>query len=129
MRPFTLHELHGFIQTVQEFKAGKFPRSQLYQLRQSLRLGRQTSTLDYLYFRSRLKNKDGKRLQQEIEHNWQGTPGILDGQGPWYAILQEYRTGEAQYETLLFDIIEAYDFILTKLEDPIEEDNSDESIN
>ena len=127
MRPLTLHELSGFIQTVQAFKAGNFPRSQLYQIRKSLRLGRQTSTLDYLYFRSRLRDNHGKRLQQELEHNWQGIPGVLDGQGPWYAILPEHRTGKAQYETLLFDIIEAYDFI-PKPNDLTEEDSRDESI-
>ena len=45
MRPFTLHELDGFIKTVQAFKKGKFPQSQLYQLRQSLPQGKHTSTL------------------------------------------------------------------------------------
>ena len=127
MRPFTLHELSGFIQTVQAFKTGNFPRSQLYQLRKLLPLGKQTSTLDYLYFRSRLESRKGKLLQQELERNWQGDPDSIDGQGPWYAILQEYRTGKAEYETLLFDIIETYDFI-AKPDDPIEEDSSDESI-
>ena len=111
MHPFTLHELSGFIHTIQAFKTDEFPRSQLYQLRQSLELGRATSTLDYLYFRSRLKEGKGKLLQAQIEHNWQGAPDVVDGQGPWYAISPEYRTGKAKYETLLFDIIEAYDFI------------------
>ena len=63
MHPFTLHELSGFIKTIQAFKTDEFPRSQLYQLRQSLELGRSTSTLDYLYFRSRLKEGKGKLLQ------------------------------------------------------------------
>ena len=127
MHPFTLHELSGFIQTVEAFKTGSFPRSQLYQLRKSLPLGKQTSTLDYLYFRSRLKDEHGKPLQQELERNWQGDADIIGGQGPWYAILREHRTGKAEYETLLFDIIEAYDFI-PKPDDSIEEDSRDESI-
>lgn len=123
MRPFTLNELSGFIQTVRAFKAGKFPRSQLYQLRQSLRLGQQTSTLDYLYFRSRLRDEDGKLLQRELERNWRGAPDIVGGQGPWYAIPKAHETDTTRYETLLFDIIEAYEFI------PEKEDSSDESGN
>ena len=111
MRPFTLHELRGLIQTVQAFKNGKFPRSQLYQLQQSLRVGRQTSTLDYFYFRSRLRDGKGKLIQRELERNWQGAPDIADGQGPWYAMPQKQGAEEIQYETLLFDIIEAYEFI------------------
>ena len=113
MRPFTLHELSGLIQTIQALKdkKGKFPRSQLYQLRQSLRLGRQTSTLDYFYFRSRLRDGKGKLLQRELERNWQGTPDIPDGQGPWYALPQKHGNSDIRYETLLFDIIEAYEFI------------------
>ena len=111
MRPFTLNELSGLIQTVGAFKKGEFPRSQLYQLRESLRLGRMTSTLDYLYFCSRLGEGKEGLLQEEIEQNWQS---VVDGRadpGPWYAIPKEHKTGEKRYETLLFDIIEVYDFI------------------
>ena len=111
MRPFTLHELDGFIETIKAFKKDEFPRSQLYQLRQSLGLGRATSTLDYLYFRSRLNEGKGKLLQEQIERNWRGAPDITDGQGPWYAIPPKQQTGKTKYETLLFDIIEAYDFV------------------
>ena len=103
MRPFTLHELYGFIETVRRFKASEFPRSQLYQLRQSLRDSRHTSTLEYLYFRSRLRDGKGKLLKQELEDNWQGASE--NGLGPWY------RTDEKRYETLLWDLIEAYEFI------------------
>ena len=112
MRPFTLHELSGFIKTVQDFKKGSFPRSQLYQLRQSFELGRATSTLDYLYFRSRLDSEDGKRLQEQIEHNWQSVSDNNSNPGPWYATLQTNGTEDTRFETLLLDLIEAYDFIL-----------------
>ena len=125
MRPFTLYELDGFIKTIKAFKKDEFPQSQLYQLRESLKLGKQTSTLDYLYFRSRLKEGKGKLLQSQIEHSWQSTSDSANGQGPWYAILQEHRTGKAEYETLLFDIIEAYDFT-AETEDRNEEDISAE---
>ena len=111
MRPFTLHELDGFIKTVKAFKKGKFPRSQLYQLRQSLELGRATSTLEYLYFRSRLDSKDGNLLQEQIEHNWQGVSENIGSLGPWYAMLQKSQKDKKRYETLLLDLIEAYDFI------------------
>ncbi len=99
MRPFTLHELCGFIQTIRTLKESNFPRSQFYQLRQSLSLGRQTSTLEYLYFLSRLDK--GKILQRELEVRWQ------NGLGPWYPML----TNKKCYETLLLDLIEAYEFI------------------
>ena len=120
MRPFTLHELSGFIKTIKDFKKGNFPRSQLYQLRQSLKLGRSTSTLDYLYFRSRLRSDEGKLLQDQIEHNWHGASEKNNNPGPWYAMLSQ--TDDKGYETLLLDLIETYDFIPEN-----EEDNSDQS--
>lgn len=117
MRPFTLHELSGFIQTVRDFKKGNFPRSQLYQLRQSLELGRATSTLEYLYFRSRLDREDGERLQKQIEHNWQSVSDNNSNPGPWYATLQANGAEDTRFETLLLDLIEAYDFIPTPEEE------------
>ena len=128
MRPFTLHELSGFIKTIQDFKKGEFPRSQIYQLRQSLELGRATSTLDYLYFRSRLDSEDGDKLQKQIEENWQGITGNKGDLGPWYLMLKAKETDDEHYETLLLDLIEAYDFI-AKPKAPNKEDNSDESNN
>lgn len=126
MRPFTLYELSGFIETIKAFKEGEFPQSQLYQLRESLKLGRQTSTLDYLYFRSRLRSDKGKLLRDQIESYWQSVSDNDNNPGPWYAILQESKKNKTGYETLLFDLIEAYDFIPDpKKQD--EEDNSDES--
>lgn len=119
MRPFTLHELDGFIKTVQAFKNAEFPRSQLYQLRQSLLLGRMTSMLEYLYFRSRLDNGKGETLQRELEHNWQGVENL----GPWYR--KSAKT--ERYETLLLDLIEAYDFI-SETNDGTERNDSDENI-
>ena len=126
MRPFTLHELSGFIKTIKAFKKGKFPQSQLYQLRESLKLGRQTSTLDYLYFRSRLESDEGKLLQDQIERNWHGASEKNNNLGPWYAMLQESKTDKTSYETLLLDLIEAYDFI-PEPEKQNKENNGDES--
>ena len=123
MRPFTLNELSGFIETIRAFRGdrddrddrdGRFPTSQLYQFRESLRQGRQTSTLEYLYFRSRLKPEDGTLLQQELECNWQSALNLVGGMGPWYAFLKAGETDVTHYETLLFDIIEAYEFIREK---------------
>ena len=128
MRPFTLHELSGFIKTIQAFKKDDFPRSQLYQLQQSLELGKATSTLDYLYFRSRLKEGKGKLLQKQIERKWQAVSDDDDNNlGPWYAMLQKEGTDKKCYETLLLDLIEAYDFIPKPEGDNNEEDSSDES--
>lgn len=125
MRPFTLNELNGFIETIRDFKAGEFPQSQLYQLRQSLKLGRATSTLDYLYFRSRLKEDDGKRLREQIEQNWHGVSENDNDLGPWYKQQKTKDTGNQHYETLLYDLIEAYSFI-AKQKDTNEEGTSDE---
>ena len=124
MRPYTLNELSGFIQTVQTFKKGDFPRSQLYQLRESLLLGRSTSTLDYLYFRSRLDSDGGKLLKAQIERDWQGVSA--NNLGPWYEKLSTNGNDDKSFETLLFDLIEAYDFI-TKPEDSNKEDDSDKN--
>ncbi len=110
MRPYTLHELSGFIETVKVLKMEEFPKSQLYQLRESIKLGRATSTLDYLYFRSRLKEGKGKQLQAQIEQNWHGASNI-DNLGPWYQKLKADEKDKKKYETLLLDIIEAYEFI------------------
>ena len=63
------------------------------------------------------RKETGNYFKQELERNWQGAPNVMDGQGPWYAMLND----DTRYETLLFDIIEAYDFI------PKEEGSSDES--
>ena len=123
MRPFTLHELDGFIKTVRAFKNSEFPRSQLYQLRQSLHLGRMTSTLEYLYFRSRLSDGKGETLQRELEENWQGTERGID-LGPWYP----KGTEPKRYETLLLDLIEAYDFIAST-NDETERNDSGRRIN
>ena len=111
MRPYTLHELSGFIKTIQALKKDGFPQSQLYQRRESLKLGRATSTLDYLYFRSRLDEKHGEQLKEQIEHNWHGVSENDNDLGPWYRKLKKNETDDQDYETLLLDLIEAYDFI------------------
>ena len=123
MRPYTLHELLGFIKTVKDLKAEEFPRSQLYQLRESIKLGRATSTLDYLYFQSRLKEGKGKLLQAQIEHNWHDASDS-NNLSPWYLKLNVDDKKCKKYETLLLDIIESYEFI-QKPEDNTEDNDSD----
>lgn len=110
MRPYTLHELSGFIKTVKELKEEGFPQSQLYQLRESLKLGRATSTLDYLYFRSRLVGEHGEILRRQLEQNWHGVQHN-NNLGPWYKKLKAHEKDDKKYETLLLDLIEAYEFI------------------
>ena len=117
MRPYTLHELSGFIKTAKDLKKENFPNSQLYQLRESLKLGRATSTLDYLYFRSRLEQKHGDILKKYIEQNWHGVSN--NNLGPWYQKLKAH-----EYETLLLDLIEAYEFI-QKPDDNTEDNDID----
>ena len=123
MRPYTLHELSGFIETVKNLKTEEFPRSQLYQLRESIKLGRATSTLDYLYFRSRLKEGKDKLLQTQIEQSWHGASNS-NNLGPWYQKLKADEKDKKKYETLLLDIIEAYEFI-SKPEGNTEDNDSD----
>ena len=122
MRPFTLYELDGFIETIKAFKKDEFPQSQLYQLRQSLELGRATSTLDYLYFRSRLEDDKGEQLQKQIEQNWHGV-SENNKLGPWYEKLSVNEQDDKHFETLLLDLIETYPFIR---EQENEEENNDE---
>lgn len=123
MRPYTLHELSGFTSTVKDLKKGNFPRSQLYQLRESIKLGRATSTLDYLYFRSRLDQEHGERLRKQIEKNWHGVE-LNNNLGPWYQKSKD----DTEYETLLLDIIEAYEFI-PKPENNTEDNDIDSTNN
>ena len=105
MRPFTLHELKGLTRAAQVLKEVGFPRNQLYQLRESLEKGLNASTLDYLYFRSRLTNRTHfEQLVQALERDWQGY-GEGKSLPPWYATLDRGR------ETLLMDLMEIYDFV------------------
>src|SRR4028118_236113 len=67
--PYTLHEIGGLIESVKALKKAKFPKSQLYQIRNFLGQGKQTTILNYRYFRTRLK-QGKKEFRQEFEEAW-----------------------------------------------------------
>ena len=71
-RPYTLLEMRKLIETVRGLKQAKFPRSQLYALRQALWNGRLASTVDYLYFTERLDEKSRKHLREVLDECWCG---------------------------------------------------------
>lgn len=99
-RPYTLLEMRSLLNTVREFKTAGFPRSQLYALRQSLWAGRLPSTLDYLYFTERLDEEHRRKIREVLDSRWyRGEPS------PWR------RTTSKTWETVLFDLLELYDFV------------------
>lgn len=100
-RPYTLQEMRRLIDTVQQFKMAGFPRSQLYALRQSLWAGRLPSTVNYLYFTERLGEKDRNQIRDVLDNRWcEGAPA------PWRRI-----SSNDEWETILFDVLELYDFV------------------
>jgi CRISPR-associated protein Cmr2 len=103
-RPYTIAEIEKLIETVKLLKRTNFPRNQLHRLRESLSLGRATSSVDYHYFLSRDSGvRDARKV---IEDLW--TP--VEGQElphPWRARLEQ----EDRLETIWLDLVELYDFV------------------
>jgi CRISPR-associated protein Cmr2 len=120
MRPYTIYELGGLIRTVQKLKESGIPRAQIFQRREQLHLGKNTSALDYLHFRNSLRGEQIRVLREEIELTWCSNS---DEQTlpPWRKVFEtelqrqrrlEKGRGDYQpYETILLDIIDMYDFI------------------
>jgi CRISPR-associated protein Cmr2 len=121
--PYTLYELGGLISAIEALKNAKFPKSQLYQIRDLLERGKHTAILNYRYFRVRLKQ--GKQeLKEEFEEAWCQPKDENNGGNlaPWM-----YDDGELEYdksdyplfETIWRDVVDLYDFIASP------DDNSD----
>ncbi|MFB2967478.1 type III-B CRISPR-associated protein Cas10/Cmr2 [Aerosakkonema sp. BLCC-F183] len=109
--PYTLHELGGLIETIDALNKAKFPRSQLYQIRDLLERGKHTAILNYRYFRVRLQQGQ-QELKEKFEEAWcqpkeQNNKGNL---APWMSILEP---GETTYETIWRELVDLYDFIET----------------
>jgi CRISPR-associated protein Cmr2 len=114
-RPFTVPETKALIEAAQKLKATDFPRSQLYHLREQLRKGFLASTLDYLYFQSR--SRETQTIRGAIDHSWVGlrngnganTRDDNAGSGLWIRHLTS--STEPEWETILPDLVEIYDFV------------------
>lgn len=107
--PYTLHEIGGLIESVKALKKAEFPKSQLYQIRNFLEQGKQTTILNYRYFRTRLKQ--GKQeLRQQFEEAWCKAKTNEGNVAPWM-----YDVENKFYETIWGEIVDIYDFI--ELED------------
>jgi len=107
--PYTLHEIGGLIESVKALKKAEFPKSQLYQIRSFLEQGKQTTILNYRYFRTRLK-QGKKELRQEFEEAWCKAKTNEGNVAPWM-----YDLKEGVYETIWRELLDIYDFI--ELED------------
>ncbi|TAG19144.1 MULTISPECIES: type III-B CRISPR-associated protein Cas10/Cmr2 [unclassified Microcoleus] len=105
--PYTLHEIGGLIQSVKALQKAEFPKSQLYQIRSFLERGKQTTILNYRYFRTRLKQGKAE-LRAEFEDAW-CKPKDKENKGnlaPWMFDLKE-----GVYETIWRELVDIYDFI------------------
>jgi CRISPR-associated protein Cmr2 len=117
--PYTLHEMGGLIESVKALKKAEFPKSQLYQIRSFLERGKQTTILNYRYFRTRLKQGKAE-LKAEFEDAW-CKPKDKENTGnlaPWMFDLKD-----KVYETIWREIVDIYDFIEPEENsEPISED-------
>lgn len=106
--PFTLYELSGLRTLITELQNKKFPKSQLYQIRDLLDRGKSTSMLNYRYFRVRLDDKQQELLREHFEEAWcqPQDPNNKGNLAPWRSILNP---GEkTTYETLWRDLVDLY---------------------
>jgi len=91
------------VETVKVMKAAKFPRGQLYRLRESLHAGVMPSTVDYRYF---LTRGEMNVSRMKIEELW--TPaGGQPPSHPWRERLEQ----AGALETIWPDVLELYDFV------------------
>ncbi|MEG3930064.1 type III-B CRISPR-associated protein Cas10/Cmr2 [Microcoleus sp. T3_B1] len=113
--PYTLHEIGGLIESVKALKKAEFPKSQLYQIRSFLEQGKNTTILNYRYFRTRLKDGNSEILKKEFEEAWckPKDPENNGNLAPWMSVIEENK--RTVYETIWREIVDIYDLI--ELED------------
>ena len=118
--PYTLHEIGGLINLVENLKAVDFPRSQLYQIRSFLEKGKRTAILNYRYFQARLKQQFQKPLQEKFEEPWCNANTNPGNTAPWmyYTELTELidptkpnENPKSYYETIWRELVDLYEFI------------------
>ncbi|MEB3217902.1 MAG: type III-B CRISPR-associated protein Cas10/Cmr2 [Nostocales cyanobacterium 94392] len=111
--PYTLYELGGLVASIKALIAADFPKSQLYQIRDFLSKGRRTASLNYYYFRTRLKQ--GKsQLREDFETAWCHAKTNGGNIAPW---MYENRFNEKYYETIWREMVDLYEFMKTEQED------------
>ncbi|MDZ8108243.1 MAG: type III-B CRISPR-associated protein Cas10/Cmr2 [Nostoc sp. DedQUE12a] len=113
--PYTLYELGGLISAIEALKNAKFPKSQLYQIRDLLERGKHTAILNYRYFRVRLK-QGKKELKEHFEEAWCQPKDENNGGNlaPWMyddGELEDDKTDYPLFETIWRDVVDLYDFI------------------
>ncbi|GAB4442393.1 MAG: hypothetical protein OHK0015_40920 [Chloroflexi bacterium OHK40] len=111
-RPYTWAEFAGLLATTRALKQARVPRSQLYRLRRVLDQdsgeGVLTSTMEYLYTRSRQPDRVARVLMQHVEQAWcYGLLGTAPrvGMPPWAPY------GSTGYETIWPDLVELAEFV------------------
>jgi CRISPR-associated protein Cmr2 len=103
-RPYTLQEMDGLVDTARTLKNVEFPRTQLHALHGFLRRGWVTATINYLYYRTRLKPEEKQRaLARAFDWAWH-----REGMVPWRKV------GDKALETSLEDLVEVYEFVEKK---------------
>ncbi|MEN9224371.1 MAG: type III-B CRISPR-associated protein Cas10/Cmr2 [Thermostichus sp. DRC_bins_24] len=109
--PYTVPEINGLLKTLHALKESGFPRSQLYQMRSFLEKGKRTATLNYLYFRTRLKEK-AKPLMEEFEQTWCKAKTNDGHLPPWMHIPANANGSKnSTYETIWRDLVDLYAFV------------------
>jgi CRISPR-associated protein Cmr2 len=106
--PYTLYELGGLLQSIKALKGVDFPKSQLYQIRSFLEEGRRTASLNYYYFRSRLKQGGNILLKENFENTWCQAKTNGGNIAPW---MYENRFTDKYYETIWREMVDLYEFI------------------
>jgi CRISPR-associated protein Cmr2 len=102
-KPYTVPELTTLIEAVRILKQKDFPKSQLYRLREQLHKGWLASTMDYLYFQARTQHAE--ELRHALDWTGREPHGRSGGSGMWL------RRDEDEWETMLGDVVELYDFV------------------
>ncbi|MBD2194834.1 type III-B CRISPR-associated protein Cas10/Cmr2 [Calothrix anomala FACHB-343] len=103
--PYTIPELDKFLKSIYALQKAEFPKSQLYQIRGFLERGKRTASLNYYYFRHRLK-KGQDALKADFEDKWCPAKTNKGNIAPWM-----YDLKEETYETIWREIVDLFDLI------------------
>lgn len=123
-RPYAWHELAGLLRTVRALREAGLPRSQLYRLGDTLEAaltgGLNASMLEYLFTRTRMRQRHSEALALHVEHAWyaSGESGLR--LPPWMqrALPKSKRdpTPVPLRETIWLDMLEIYDLVAVEKE-------------